>query len=94
MNCFSALKVMYLLQSAPTFLALATLDNIQKHIETSAESILKTEIDDAKWQQLTLLVKQGGFGLQSHDLTTPAYISSVKLTIHLVKAILGDENAV
>jgi hypothetical protein len=90
-NCFAAPKLMYLFRTAPTFTAPEILAQIESQLRSSAERILNVILDDAKWSQLSLPVRMGGFGLQNPmDLSSSAYLSSVFANREMVRRLLND----
>jgi hypothetical protein len=79
----------YLLRAAPCYLreeALKVFDELQR---AALEKILNVILSPSKWDQASLPMNKGGFGIRKlNDITLPAYISSTTRTRSLIAAII------
>ena len=72
-NCFSMPKLMYLLQSSPTFQHPDLIADFDDCLKSCATDICNVSFDDIGWIQATLPIRLGGIGLhRASDLALPA----------------------
>ena len=64
-NCFSMPKLMYLLQSSPTFQHPDLLADFDDCLKSCATDICNVSFDDIGWIQATLPIRLGGIGFAS-----------------------------
>ena len=90
-NCFSEPQLMYILCTAPTFCAPDVISQIDSELRSLAERILNLAMDEITRAQKSLAVKMGGFCLQNTiDLSSSAYLSSVKANSAMIGQLLND----
>ena len=92
-NCFSMPKLMYLLQSSPTFQHPDLLADFDNCLKSCATDICNVSFDGIGWIQATLPIRLGGIGLcHAYDLTLPAYLASISASQSLISEITQPDN--
>ena len=92
-NCFSMPKLMYLLQSSPTFQHPNLLADFDDCLKSCATHISNVSFDDIDWIQATLPIRLGGIGLRRvSDLALPAYLASISASQSLISKNTQPDN--
>ena len=79
---------MYFLRASPCFSS-RILEDYDTELRLSLEGLLNTRLSATGWVQASLTVRYGGLGVRAAgDLALPAFLSSEKATIDLVRELL------
>ena len=71
-SCLSQCKLNYLLQTLPPGSALEAFKQFDMGLHHSLESITRSSLDDAAWQQAALPIRLGGLVLREAIASAPA----------------------
>ena len=84
-------KLTYFLRTSPCFLKEEILEEYDKTIQTSLQSILNIKLEGNSAIQSSLPVRLGGLGVRSAwDISVPAFLSSVSGTSNEVNLVLPN----
>jgi hypothetical protein len=87
-NALAIPKLLYILRTSPCFHSSA-LNNYDNSLRQTLSTVLNIDIDDSRWQQASLPVRDGGLGIRSAvSLAPSAFLSSATSTANLVSQIL------
>jgi hypothetical protein len=85
-------KLVYLLRCSPTWECMDRLQDFDKVLKTSLESLINIQLNDSSWCQISLPVVDGGLGIRhATDLALPAFLASVASVTELLGSILPQE---
>lgn len=80
-NCLGALKILYVLRTAPVWLYPERLKTFDDMVRDTLSSITNIHMTEDVWRQATLSVGHGGLGIrQVAELALPAFLASVHVT--------------
>ena len=89
-SCLSQCKLNYLLRTLPPGLALEACKRFDMGLRHSLESITRSSLDDAAWQQAALSIRLGGLGLREAVASAPtAFMGSRNTTRELTSHLVG-----
>ena len=90
-NCFSIPKLVYILQTCPTFVEPMILLESDSIIRAALSSISNVSLSDKSWKQVSLLNRFGGLGFSSaRALSLPCFRSSSYASSSLVRLLLSS----
>ena len=93
-NYFYIPKLLYMFRTAPVYRNLYELTKFDTEIRQSFERIINVDINDPRWELLSLPCKLGGVGiLQAPKLAMSAYLSSLCGSLDLCDQIHRSQNA-
>ena len=91
-NCFYIPKLMYILRTSTLFLKKDALHRFDESIRKTLQLIFNVEVDDPRWEILTLPCKLGGMGIvQVSKLAIAAYALSIFSTLNICNNIYANE---
>ena len=91
-NCFYIPKLMYILRTSTLFLKTDALHRFDETIRNTLQLIFNVEVDDPRWEILTLPCKLGGMGIvQVPKLAIDAYALSIFCTLDICNNIYANE---
>ena len=91
-NCFYIPKLVYILRTSTLFLKTDALHRFDENIRNTLPLIFNFEIDDPRWELLTLPCKLGGMStVQVHKLGIASYASSIFSTLDICNNIYANE---
>uniref|UniRef100_A0A8D8RZN0 Reverse transcriptase domain-containing protein n=1 Tax=Cacopsylla melanoneura TaxID=428564 RepID=A0A8D8RZN0_9HEMI len=93
-NCFNIPKMTYVLRTSPMWKFPDYLNEIDREIKSTLESLLNLKLNDSQWDQTTLPIKYGGIGIRkASDICLPAFLSSANSVKPLMSDILNVNEA-
>ena len=93
-NCFYIPKLLYMFRTAPVNRKLYESTKFDTEIRQTLERIFNIEINDPRWEFLSLPCKLGGVGIQqAQKLAISAYLSSLCGSLDLCDQIHRSQNA-
>ena len=90
-SCLSQCKLNYLLQTLPPGSALEACKRFDMGLRHSLESITRSSLDNAVWQQAALPIRLGGLGLREAVASAPAaFLGSRNTTRESTSYLVGS----